>query len=98
MSAAQAIDQTGRQAVPDGDHHWCPDGRSTVRPGHDVMVRAIVAISGIGTDPEEYPVDVFHEPLGYDLRDADEVAALVVSLVQFSGNVKVPPPINQTGF
>ena len=27
MSAAPAIDQTGRQAVPDGDHHWCPDGR-----------------------------------------------------------------------
>jgi hypothetical protein len=51
----------------------------------DVKVRAIIAVVDNGTDPGDYPVKVFEEPFTYDLRNADEIAALVASLVPVRG-------------
>jgi hypothetical protein len=47
----------------------------------DPRIRAIVAVADIGTNPEDYPVEVIHEPFDYDLGDDDGVAAFVASLV-----------------
>jgi CheY-like chemotaxis protein len=49
-----------------------------IEPG----IRAIIAVADIGTNPKDYPVEVFEEPFDYDLRDADEIAALVENLVR----------------
>jgi hypothetical protein len=51
----------------------------------DPRIRAIIAVAEIGTNPEDYPVEVIHEPFAYDLRDADEIAAFVASLVPGRG-------------
>jgi hypothetical protein len=45
-------------------------------------VRAIVAVVEIDTDPEDYPVKVFHDPFDCDFTDADAVSTLVALLVQ----------------
>jgi hypothetical protein len=47
----------------------------------DSRIRAIIAVAEIGTNPEDYPVEVIHEPFDYDLGDDDGVAAFVASLV-----------------
>jgi hypothetical protein len=51
----------------------------------DPAVRAIIAVASDGTDPEDYPVEVFHDPFDYDLNDADEITAFVASLVPVCG-------------
>jgi hypothetical protein len=47
----------------------------------DPRVRAIIAVVDIGTNPEDYPVEVLEEQLDHDLQDADGIAAFVASLV-----------------
>jgi hypothetical protein len=47
----------------------------------DPRVRAIIAVVDIGTNPEDYPVEVLEEPFDHDLQDADGIAALVASLL-----------------
>jgi hypothetical protein len=62
----------------------------------DVRVRAIVAVADSGTNPEDYPVEMIHEPFDHDLRnDDDEVSALVASLVPASDGCSFPVPNNQ---
>jgi hypothetical protein len=51
----------------------------------DPKIRAIIAVADIGTNPEDYPVEVILEPFDYDLRNDDGVAALVASLVTARG-------------
>ncbi|UEM23102.1 hypothetical protein JL100_010285 [Skermanella mucosa] len=48
----------------------------------DPRVRAIIAVVDIGTNPEDYLVEVLEEPFNHDLQDADGIAAFMVSLVQ----------------
>jgi hypothetical protein len=40
----------------------------------DPNIRAIVAVAGIGIDPDDYPVKVFHHPLDGDLTDVSELS------------------------
>ncbi|GEO42145.1 hypothetical protein SAE02_62930 [Skermanella aerolata] len=47
----------------------------------DPKVRAIVAVVRAGLDPDEYEVRIFHEPFDRDLMDAEEVSALVASMM-----------------
>jgi hypothetical protein len=56
----------------------------------DPRVRAIIAVADIDTNPEDYPVEVIHEPFDHDLRDDDRVFELVTSIVQISGRTRVP--------
>ena len=51
----------------------------------DPRIRAIIAVADIGTNPEDYPVEVILEPFNYDLREDDGVAAFVASLVPVRG-------------
>ena len=51
----------------------------------DPRVRAIIAVADIDTNPEDYPVEVIHEPFDHDLRNDDGVVALVASLVPIPG-------------
>jgi hypothetical protein len=51
----------------------------------DPRVRAIIAVADTGTNPQDYPVEVIHEPFDCDLRNADGVAAFVASLVPVRG-------------
>jgi hypothetical protein len=48
----------------------------------DPKLRAIIAVVGDGAGSGDYPVQVFHDPFHYDLRDAEQVSALVTTLVQ----------------
>ena len=56
----------------------------------DPRVRAIIAVVDIGTNPEDYPVEVFEEPFDYDLRNANEIAAFVADLVLTRGTESQP--------
>ena len=56
----------------------------------DPRVRAIIAVADIDTNPEDYPVEVIHEPFDHDLRDDDRVFELVTSIAQISGRTRVP--------
>ena len=56
----------------------------------DPRVRAIIAVADIDTNPEDYPVEVIHEPFDHDLRDDDRVSELVTSIAQISGKTRVP--------
>jgi hypothetical protein len=47
----------------------------------------------IGTNPEDYPVDVLEEPLDHDLQDADGIAAFVASLVPVQGTKGRPDSV-----
>jgi hypothetical protein len=47
----------------------------------DPRIRAIIAVADIGTNPEDYPVEVIHEPFDHDLRD-DGIAVWVENLVR----------------
>ena len=53
-----------------------------MRPGHRSGIRAIIVVADIGTNPEDYSVEVFEEPFDHNLQDADGIAALDESLVQ----------------
>ena len=48
-------------------------------------IRAIIAVVDIGTNLEDYPVEVIHELFDHDLRDDDGIAAFVASLVPGRG-------------
>jgi len=56
----------------------------------DPRVRAIIAVADIDANPEDYPVEVIHEPFDHDLRDDDRVSELVTSIAQTSGRTRVP--------
>jgi hypothetical protein len=51
----------------------------------DPRIRAIIAVVDIGTNLEDYPVEVIHELFDHDLRDDDGVVAFVASLVPVRG-------------
>ncbi|WP_158044930.1 hypothetical protein [Skermanella pratensis] len=59
----------------------------------DPRVRAIIAVVDIGTNPEDYPVEVLEEPLDHDLQDADGIAAFVASLVPGQGTKGRPDSV-----
>ena len=54
-------------------------------PDIGLGVRAIIAVVDIGTNLEDYPVEVIHELFDHDLRDDDGVVAFVASLVPIRG-------------
>jgi hypothetical protein len=65
-------------------------GRSRQAALRSDRTRAIIAVADIDTNPEDYPVEVIHEPFDHDLRDDDRVFELVTSIAQISGRTRVP--------